>query len=275
MSEFEDHQKGRNPVGNANRRHYRSQSFHEPGEYPPTMPLLAWTGSSAGQMPWTLKRSYTDNGRLVIHREVKHNHPQRFRAHRADGRLTLCLMHADESISSPRSASDNQTDAVESKDENEENDLYISKASLFHPLSSSSLAFREREKFKHIGLLPLGPDNQKTRKMEEREKPKEKITIAKRMELGLLKLPTSASSSSLSSLASSPEKNKVRKSLFNQGNRKKTPYVSRTLSLPSISSSMAELLGKGGNGIGFFADNRSNSNSPFQLPIQTIGSVRS
>ncbi|XXG70666.1 hypothetical protein AAC387_Pa07g0098 [Persea americana] len=64
--------------------------------FPPPMPLLSQTGSSS----CVLKRSYTDNGRLVI-QEVKVKHHKFFHAHRINGRLTLQLVKMDKEPTCP------------------------------------------------------------------------------------------------------------------------------------------------------------------------------
>ncbi|XP_041013528.1 uncharacterized protein LOC121256718 [Juglans microcarpa x Juglans regia] len=63
-------------------------------EFPPPIPLLARTGNLPSHMPWVLKRQYTSDGRLVL-TEEKVRHHEYFRAHRANGRLTLQLVPLD------------------------------------------------------------------------------------------------------------------------------------------------------------------------------------
>ncbi|KAJ8471688.1 hypothetical protein OPV22_026031 [Ensete ventricosum] len=59
--------------------------------FPPPIPLLARTGKLTCRLPWVLKRTYEDDGRLVI-QEVRVKHHEYFRACRRDGRLTLQLV---------------------------------------------------------------------------------------------------------------------------------------------------------------------------------------
>ncbi|KAF5450833.1 hypothetical protein F2P56_031152 [Juglans regia] len=63
-------------------------------EFPPPIPSLARTGNLPSHMPWVLKRQYTSDGRLVL-TEEKVRHHEYFRAHRANGRLTLQLVPLD------------------------------------------------------------------------------------------------------------------------------------------------------------------------------------
>ncbi|RZB71483.1 hypothetical protein D0Y65_036112 [Glycine soja] len=60
--------------------------------FPPYIPLLARTQNLASHMPWVLKRYYTNEGRLIL-KEEKMKHHEYFRAHRANGRLTLHLVN--------------------------------------------------------------------------------------------------------------------------------------------------------------------------------------
>ncbi|ESW13125.1 hypothetical protein PHAVU_008G170000 [Phaseolus vulgaris] len=60
--------------------------------FPPPIPLLARTQNLAAHMPWVLKRYYTSEGRLIL-KEKKVKHHEYFRAHRANGRLTLHLVN--------------------------------------------------------------------------------------------------------------------------------------------------------------------------------------
>ncbi|KAK7373071.1 hypothetical protein VNO80_06467 [Phaseolus coccineus] len=60
--------------------------------FPPPIPLLARTQNLAPHMPWVLKRYYTSEGRLIL-KEKKVKHHEYFRAHRANGRLTLHLVN--------------------------------------------------------------------------------------------------------------------------------------------------------------------------------------
>ncbi|CAL9196175.1 unnamed protein product [Musa hybrid cultivar] len=63
--------------------------------FPPPIPLLARTGKLTCRLPWVLKRTYEDDGRLVI-QEVRVKHHEYFRARRRDGRLTLQLVKLDD-----------------------------------------------------------------------------------------------------------------------------------------------------------------------------------
>ncbi|KAL5982062.1 hypothetical protein ACLOJK_016131 [Asimina triloba] len=254
----------------------RSQSFHEPRNFPPAMPLLAWTGNGNVQMPWVLKRSYTDNGRLVIH-EVKVRRHDFFRASRADGRLTLHRMHMDEP---------EEMEALEPKEKEEKR----VRSSLLRP---GPLPKREKHRLllappsPHL-LATRGREDQETKKKKKKKKEeegKESFEELKRMEQGLFRLPVSSSASALSSLAAAAssatatEKTDAVVSLLRQGNCKRLSDVSRASSLPSITSSVPELLlgangGTGGGG-GWPTDNRSDSNSPLQQQIPAIGPVQS
>ncbi|XXG61290.1 hypothetical protein AAC387_Pa04g2986 [Persea americana] len=100
----------RRPVG----EHFRRRSFDDAKHFPPPMPLLTHSGSLPAHMPWFFKRSYTDNGRLVL-QEVKAKHHQFFCARRVNGRLTLRLMHSSEC--SPR-----KPDDLIEEDEDEEHE---------------------------------------------------------------------------------------------------------------------------------------------------------
>lgn len=68
-------------------------------EFPPPIPWLAQTENLLSHMPWVMRRYHTSDGRLII-REEKVKHHEYFRAHRANGRLTLHLVpvgdHFDE-----------------------------------------------------------------------------------------------------------------------------------------------------------------------------------
>ncbi|XP_068638391.1 uncharacterized protein [Aristolochia californica] len=78
------------------RRYQRRLSIREVRHFPPPIPLLAQTGNLQCHMPWILKRSYKKDGRLVL-REVKVKHHEFFRAHRSNGRLTLQVVHFEDS----------------------------------------------------------------------------------------------------------------------------------------------------------------------------------
>ena len=64
-------------------------------EFPPPIPWLAQTGNLLSHMPWVMKRYHTSDGRLII-RVEKVKHHEYFRAHRANGRLTLHLIPMDD-----------------------------------------------------------------------------------------------------------------------------------------------------------------------------------
>ncbi|KAG5111044.1 hypothetical protein JHK82_040267 [Glycine max] len=82
--------------------------------FPPPIPLLARTQNLASHMPWVLKRYYTNEGRLIL-KEEKVKHHEYFRAHSANGRLTLQLVNVpfddhdeyfEEATPSPHEAAD-------------------------------------------------------------------------------------------------------------------------------------------------------------------------
>ncbi|KAG6602048.1 hypothetical protein SDJN02_06792, partial [Cucurbita argyrosperma subsp. argyrosperma] len=64
-------------------------------EYPPPIQLLVRTENLASQMPWVLKRHYTDDGRLIL-TEERLKYYEFFRAHRSNGRLMLQLVAFDD-----------------------------------------------------------------------------------------------------------------------------------------------------------------------------------
>lgn len=66
-------------------------------EFPPPIPMLARTENLHSHMPWILKRYYTPDGRLIL-KEEKVRHHEYFRAHRANGRLTLQLVPLDDDV---------------------------------------------------------------------------------------------------------------------------------------------------------------------------------
>lgn len=116
-------------------------------EFPPPIPLLARTENLPCHMPWVLKRHYTSDGRLILTEErVKHH--EYFRAHRADGRLTLQLVPLDDEVWLPDDQCDHcgtndeeeadidDTEEKETEKENEEaNDVDVSKIVYQPPLS--------------------------------------------------------------------------------------------------------------------------------------------
>ena len=116
-------------------------------EFPPPIPLLARTENLPCHMPWVLKRHYTSDGRLILTEErVKHH--EYFRAHRADGRLTLQLVPLDDEVWLPDDQCDhcgtndeeeadiNDTEDKEMEKENEEaNNVDVSKIVYQLPLS--------------------------------------------------------------------------------------------------------------------------------------------
>ena len=69
----------------------RSSEMKTKKEFPPPIPWLAQTENLLSHMPWVMKRYHTSDGRLII-REEKVKHHEYFRAHRANGRLTLHLI---------------------------------------------------------------------------------------------------------------------------------------------------------------------------------------
>ncbi|KAF8088471.1 hypothetical protein N665_0541s0036 [Sinapis alba] len=79
------------------RREEREARAAAAREFPPPIPLLAQTGNLLPHMPWVLKRVVTSDGRLIL-REEKVRHHEYFRAHRANGRLTLHLVPLDDDV---------------------------------------------------------------------------------------------------------------------------------------------------------------------------------
>lgn len=79
-------------------------------EYPPPIPLLARTENLHSHMPWVLKRTYTNDGRLII-QEERVRHHEYFRAHRRDGRLTLQLVPLDDEVFELEDESDAEPEA--------------------------------------------------------------------------------------------------------------------------------------------------------------------
>ncbi|KAF8411521.1 hypothetical protein HHK36_004073 [Tetracentron sinense] len=78
-------------------------------EFPPPIPLLARTENLLCHMPWVLKRYYKSDGRLILQEErVKHH--EYFRAHRANGRLTLQLVNLDVKEEKPEVYLDDEAD---------------------------------------------------------------------------------------------------------------------------------------------------------------------
>ncbi|GMY17231.1 protein PFC0760c [Fagus crenata] len=88
-------------------------------EFPPPIPLLARTENLPCHMPWVLKRHYTSDGRLIL-TEEKVKHHEYFRAHRADGRLTLQLVPLDDDVWLPDHLGDEYCDCNGTNDEEEE-----------------------------------------------------------------------------------------------------------------------------------------------------------
>ncbi|KAI9107038.1 hypothetical protein K1719_022566 [Acacia pycnantha] len=68
-----------------------SRKKSEKREFPPPIPLLTRTHDLSFHMPWELKRYHTSDGRLIL-REEEAGYHHFFRAHRANGRLTLQLV---------------------------------------------------------------------------------------------------------------------------------------------------------------------------------------
>ncbi|XP_018450030.1 uncharacterized protein LOC108821511 [Raphanus sativus] len=79
------------------RREEREARAAAAREFPPPIPLLAQTENLLPHMPWVLKRVVTSDGRLIL-REEKVRHHEYFRAHRANGRLTLHLVPLDDDV---------------------------------------------------------------------------------------------------------------------------------------------------------------------------------
>lgn len=88
-------------------------------EFPPPIPLLARTENLPCRMPWVLKRHYTSDGRLILTEERVKRH-EYFRAHRANGRLTLQLVPLDDDVWPTPVADDDDSDDSDDYDENEE-----------------------------------------------------------------------------------------------------------------------------------------------------------
>lgn len=63
--------------------------------FPPPIPLLARTANLSCHMPWVLKRTYKEDGSLVL-KEVRVKRHEYFRACRENGRLTLQLVELDD-----------------------------------------------------------------------------------------------------------------------------------------------------------------------------------
>lgn len=59
---------------------------------PPPITVVAKAGEKKCLMPWVLRRSYEDGGRLVM-REVEVKHQEYLKASREGGRLTLKIVH--------------------------------------------------------------------------------------------------------------------------------------------------------------------------------------
>uniref|UniRef100_A0A7N0UNX0 FAF domain-containing protein n=1 Tax=Kalanchoe fedtschenkoi TaxID=63787 RepID=A0A7N0UNX0_KALFE len=78
-------------------RPWRSEGSREKKEFPPPITCLERTENQRSHLPWVMRRYSTTDGRLVI-REEKVRHREYFRAHRADGRLTLQLVPLDDVV---------------------------------------------------------------------------------------------------------------------------------------------------------------------------------
>ncbi|CAA6665086.1 unnamed protein product [Spirodela intermedia] len=61
---------------------------------PPPITVVAKAGEKKCLMPWVLRRSYEDGGRLVL-REVEVKHQEYLKASREGGRLTLKIIHVE------------------------------------------------------------------------------------------------------------------------------------------------------------------------------------
>lgn len=92
-------------------------------EFPPPIPLLARTENLPGRMPWVLKRQYTSDGRLIL-TEERVRHHEYFRAHRANGRLTLQLVPLNDDVWPPSSTDEDEySDYEENEEEAHDDDV--------------------------------------------------------------------------------------------------------------------------------------------------------
>jgi hypothetical protein len=115
-------------------------------EFPPPIPLLARTENLSCRMPWVLKRHYTSDGRLVLTEERVRRH-EYFRAHRANGRLTLQLVPLDDDVSPTGTpvADEDDSDSDDCYDENQEeaHDYNIEKVDVGAVLDKDRISFVE------------------------------------------------------------------------------------------------------------------------------------
>ncbi|XXG39077.1 hypothetical protein AAC387_Pa01g0130 [Persea americana] len=226
-------------------------------EFPPPIPFLARTGNLPCHMPWVMRR-IRDNGRLVI-QEVLVKHHEFFRTHRTNGRLTLQLMHLDESVLFNRIPPITPLH-LQSEDENENKDP--------SPDDVNEEQEKEREARQEEVSIPKdsqenspssSPAASKEKSIEENNpssKPPQQSMSLPSMSDGNLKTPRANLDNGL--LVPLQEKN--------------MPDLSSQMgSLPCIlpSSLPESSLGIGGNGGGScFASGRSNT--LFQMPAPTI-----
>ncbi|KAA8538032.1 hypothetical protein F0562_027388 [Nyssa sinensis] len=113
-------EKNRRAADNSRRRgsgkHDRRCEMKKEKEYPPPIPLLARTENLPSHMPWVMKRYYTGDGRLII-KEEKVKHHEYFRAHRANGRLTLQIVPLDDDVLLHHPPADYQNDYLSDDEE--------------------------------------------------------------------------------------------------------------------------------------------------------------
>ncbi|XP_058092133.1 uncharacterized protein LOC131238022 [Magnolia sinica] len=258
-------------------RYRRRRSFQEEKEYPPPIPLLARTGNLPCHMPWVLKRSYIDNGRLII-QEVKVKHHEFFRAHRANGRLTLQIVQLDESATllrqKPESSNPNgRTDETsengkegEEKDKPKKHQLHSLAPSSSSSSSPSLPSLAKNTNTSHIpSMSPSLPSLAKNTNTSH---------IPSMSPSSLPPQPSMLSKELKSML--DPNRCSTMKKNLSMREEKNVRDVMETGTLPSIlSSSMPESsFGiSGGNAGGWFMNKRSNS--LFQMPIPTIRPVHS
>ncbi|XP_047306622.1 uncharacterized protein LOC124910041 [Impatiens glandulifera] len=106
-------------------------------EFPPPIPMLARTENLSPHMPWTLKRYYSGDGRLII-KEVRVPHHDYFKVNRSGGRLTLDLVPMDDEffplglgiddddeVNDPDAAAEEAVAVVEGEDLEEEDHQII------------------------------------------------------------------------------------------------------------------------------------------------------
>ncbi|KAE8077358.1 hypothetical protein FH972_015929 [Carpinus fangiana] len=112
-------------------------------EFPPPIPLLARTENLSCRMPWVLKRHYTSDGRLILTEERVRRH-EYFRAHRANGRLTLQLVPLDDDVSPSTPVADEDDSDSDDYDENQEaHDYNIENVDVGAVLDKDRISFVE------------------------------------------------------------------------------------------------------------------------------------